>query len=94
MEFEKNAKTHGKLMGKIFVNKKNVVCTFLLSLCDVIELDTFFNNFMPGICLNFVIEKNQFCHGKLMEKITQWSRNPADIFLVKCLKPSTFSGNS
>ena len=25
LEFEKNAKTHGKLMEKIFVNKKNVV---------------------------------------------------------------------
>ena len=25
MEFEKNAKTHGKLKEKIFVNKRNVV---------------------------------------------------------------------
>ena len=25
MEFEKNAKTHGKLMKKIFVNKKNIM---------------------------------------------------------------------
>ena len=25
MEFEKNAKTHGKFMGKIFINKKNFV---------------------------------------------------------------------
>ena len=58
MEFEKNAKTHGKLMEKIFVNKKNVVMPFFLSSpCDVIELETFFNNFMSGICLNFVMEK-------------------------------------
>ena len=26
----------------------------------MIELDTFFNNFIPGICLNFVVEKINF----------------------------------
>ena len=75
MEFDKNARTHGKVMVKIFVNKKNVVMHILSSPCDMIELDTFFNYFMPGICLNFVMEKNNFVmensrktHGKLMGK--------------------------
>ena len=31
MEFEKNAKTHGKLMEKIFVNKKNMMHIFIES---------------------------------------------------------------
>ena len=57
MEFEKNAKTHGKLMDKIFVHKKNVVMHIFI---EPVWCDTFFNNFVPGICLNFVMEKITF----------------------------------
>ena len=60
MEFEKNAKTHGKFTEKIFVNKKMLRCTFLSSLCDVIGPASSLNNIMPGICLNFVMEKIDF----------------------------------
>ena len=28
----------------------------------MIQLDTFFNDFIPGICLNFVMEKINFVH--------------------------------
>ena len=66
MEFERNAKTHGKLMEKIFVNKKNVVMyIFIVS----VWCDTFFNNFMSGICLNFVMEKISFIMENSWEKI-------------------------
>ena len=57
MEFEKNAKTYGK----------NIYKNVVMHILSTRPCDTFFNNFMPHICLNFVMEKNQFCHVKLIK---------------------------
>ena len=54
MEFEKNAKTQGKNICQL---KKMLRC------------DTFFNNFMAGICLNFVMEKIDFVMDNSWKKI-------------------------
>ena len=58
-----------KLMEKIFVNKQKVVMHIFFEAVGLIELDTFFNNFVPGICLNFVMEKINFVMENSLKKI-------------------------